>query len=392
MASCASILKAMRNYQILDRFLPPDARIDALERMRWRIVVGFLLLNAMFLFLLNLIVALRAALAGQGFNRIHVILIPQFFAYLISLVFYRRMKRPQVAAHLIVGMNYLLISLLALITGSEASRVFLQLLYVIAILPFLLIGVRAGIAWGLLGGLTYASIDGLRMIGALPEGQISAESFMQLNPLFLFAVYPTLFATGLIYESLNRRQARQLIMDRNRFMDQANRDHLTGLANRLQLEIYFPMAVDQAAEDGEMLAVLYIDLNDFKPINDTFGHTIGDLVLQNIAARMRETVRDSDLAVRLGGDEFAVIYRHLRSPEGAVEAARNLLARISGSMIIQEREMRVGASAGIVVYPHHSDDAENLIDLADACMYQAKTRNISLYVFPGEREEMYPAT
>jgi hypothetical protein len=190
------------------------------------------------------------------------------------LIVHRRMKRPQIAAHLIVGMNYTLISVLALITGPEASRILLQLLYVIAILPFLLIGVRAGIAWGLLGGLTYAAVDRLRMIGVLSEGFISGQAFMQINPLFLFAVYPTLFATGLIYESMNRRHAHQLIMDRNRFMDQANRDHLTGLANRLQLEMYFPMAIDQAADDEEMLAVLYIDLDDFKPINDTLPEVV----------------------------------------------------------------------------------------------------------------------
>jgi predicted signal transduction protein with EAL and GGDEF domain len=178
------------------------------------------------------------------------------------LIVHRRMKRPQIAAHLIVGMNYTLISVLALITGPEASRILLQLLYVIAILPFLLFGVRAGIAWALLGGLTYAAVDGLRMIGVLSEGFISGQAFMQINPLFLFA-------TGLIYESMNRRHAHQLIMDRNRFMDQANRDHLKGLANRLQLEMYFPMAIDQAADDEEMLAVFYIDLDDFKPINDT---------------------------------------------------------------------------------------------------------------------------
>jgi predicted signal transduction protein with EAL and GGDEF domain len=177
------------------------------------------------------------------------------------------MKRPQIAAHLIVGMNYTLISVLALITGPEASRILLQLLYVIAILPFLLIGVRAGIAWALLGGLTYAAVDGLRMIGVLSEGFISGQAFMQINPLFLFA-------TGLIYESMNRRHAHQLIMDRNRFMDQANRDHLKGLANRLQLEMYFPMAIDQAADDEEMLAVLYIDLDDFKPINDTLPEVV----------------------------------------------------------------------------------------------------------------------
>jgi predicted signal transduction protein with EAL and GGDEF domain len=183
------------------------------------------------------------------------------------LIVHRRMKRPQIAAHLIVGMNYTLISVLALITGPEASRILLQLLYVIAILPFLLIGVRAGIAWGLLGGLTYAAVDRLRMIGVLSEGFISGQAFMQINPLFLFA-------TGLIYESMNRRHAHQLIMDRNRFMDQANRDHLKGLANRLQLEMYFPMAIDQAADDEEMLAVLYIDLDDFKPINDTLPEVV----------------------------------------------------------------------------------------------------------------------
>jgi predicted signal transduction protein with EAL and GGDEF domain len=183
------------------------------------------------------------------------------------LIVHRRMKRPQIAAHLIVGMNYTLISVLALITGPEASRILLQLLYVIAILPFLLIGVRAGIAWALLGGLTYAAVDGLRMIGVLSEGFISGQAFMQINPLFLFA-------TGLIYERMNRLHAHQLIMDRNRFMDQANRDHLKGLANRLQLEMYFPMAIDQAADDEEMLAVLYIDLDDFKPINDTLPEVV----------------------------------------------------------------------------------------------------------------------
>ncbi len=147
---------------------------------------------------------------------------------------------------------------------------------------------------------------------------------------------------------------------------QANHDELTGLANRAVFTSRLEdMYDDDTSEDG---CVLYVDLDDFKPVNDTFGHVTGDELLVEVASRISKVVRDDDVPARLGGDEFAVV---LPKAAGAESLARRLIATLNEPFIIDSNEIRIGASIG-VAHRSRATSAAELVQQADTALYAAK--------------------
>lgn len=156
-------------------------------------------------------------------------------------------------------------------------------------------------------------------------------------------------------------------------MNMANADTLTALPNRNWLVNYLPLAVERASNIRGNLAVLFIDLDDFKNVNDTLGHAAGDELLKSAAVRVRALVRDSDHVVRLGGDEFTVVIEDVVQDEDVAKVAHHIvksleepftLGRLSGN--------RIRASIGVSVYPRDGSDGETLLKHADVAMYAAK--------------------
>lgn len=154
----------------------------------------------------------------------------------------------------------------------------------------------------------------------------------------------------------------------------ATHDPLTGLANRALFRDRLTQAVAFARREKRTAAVMLLDLDRFKPINDTLGHATGDVVLQEVAKRLRGCLRDSDSAARLGGDEFAVLLSTVSGSQGAVVVAQRMLQAIAQPFIFGARECAVTASIGISLYPTHAENAEALLSNADSAMYRAKKR------------------
>ena len=153
----------------------------------------------------------------------------------------------------------------------------------------------------------------------------------------------------------------------------ARLDHLTGLANRKALEEAVAAALDAASKPtGERVAVLVLDLDGFKQVNDTLGHDKGDLVLQEIARRLQANVFEYDTAARVGGDEFAVILRRLREVDDVTTVAHRLRDALIRPIEIDGKPRFIGASIGAAVYRDHGRSPAELLRNADAAMYQAK--------------------
>ncbi|GBC62363.1 hypothetical protein DENIS_3335 [Desulfonema ishimotonii] len=153
----------------------------------------------------------------------------------------------------------------------------------------------------------------------------------------------------------------------------ATTDALTGLSNRAKLEQSIEQMIAQAGRSGKRLGILFIDLDGFKAVNDTYGHQAGDEVLLQVAARLRARVRASDLVARLGGDEFAVLLRDVRGPEDVTKIGQELLAAVSDEDIFCGHiRCRIGASIGGSLYPDHGTQSAELIHQADAAMYAVK--------------------
>ncbi|HJW57314.1 MAG TPA: EAL domain-containing protein [Burkholderiaceae bacterium] len=152
----------------------------------------------------------------------------------------------------------------------------------------------------------------------------------------------------------------------------AQHDSLTGLANRLLLNDRLEQAILAAHREGRQLGLLFFDLDHFKTINDSLGHTTGDAVLVQVAQRTAALLRGSDTVARLGGDEFVVLLRDIDSAEHVAQVAQKIMESIAASIALKEHTLDVTCSIGIALFPADGKDAETLIKNADTAMYHAK--------------------
>ncbi|MGL3340910.1 diguanylate cyclase domain-containing protein [Pseudomonas aeruginosa] len=168
------------------------------------------------------------------------------------------------------------------------------------------------------------------------------------------------------------RDVSDQIAYQQQLLEMAYRDPLTGLGNRKAFEEQLGQALLRAASGGSELALLYLDLDRFKEVNDRFGHDIGDALLRTVAERVRSTLRQPDKAYRLGGDEFAVLLEDSQENNPQRLAERLLAALVQPIALNGERIDFVTPSIGIALYPRHAGDAEGLVRAADSAMYEAK--------------------
>lgn len=153
---------------------------------------------------------------------------------------------------------------------------------------------------------------------------------------------------------------------------QAYHDALTGLPNRLMLRERLQHAIARAKRQKGWLAVLFIDLDRFKAVNDSLGHRIGDGLLQSVATRLRESLRESDTVAREAGDEFLVLLEDVKAVEQVGKVASKLLEQLNRTHIVDGHELHCGASIGVSIYPEDGTDEDQLINHADAAMFDSK--------------------
>ena len=161
----------------------------------------------------------------------------------------------------------------------------------------------------------------------------------------------------------------------------AQYDALTGLANRTLFKELLSQALARAERAGKHVALMFLDLDRFKIINDSLGHDAGDQVLKIVAERLRSRMRKSDTVARLGGDEFTVILEAIGTVQDATHVAQELLQIVGQSIMVQDQEVFVTPSIGIAIYPQYGKDPETLIKNADMAMYRAKRQGRNTYRF-----------
>jgi diguanylate cyclase (GGDEF)-like protein len=159
----------------------------------------------------------------------------------------------------------------------------------------------------------------------------------------------------------------------------AQHDFLTDLPNRMLFSDRVANAIALARRHGKRCAVLFLDLDRFKHINDSLGHAIGDKLLQSVAQRLLVCVRGSDTVSRQGGDEFVVLLSEIEHAEDAALSAEKMLLALAAPHSIAQKELRITASIGISTYPDDGRDAQTLIRCADAAMYHAKDKGRNNY-------------
>lgn len=161
----------------------------------------------------------------------------------------------------------------------------------------------------------------------------------------------------------------------------ATHDHLTGLPNRALFSQLLNHSIETTRRYGSGFAVLFLDLDGFKAVNDNLGHNAGDRLLVEVAMRLKQCIRDSDIVARLGGDEFVILAQGAREGINVERVADNILAVVSEPFLIQSRDCRISASIGICICPEHGKDEDTILNNADSAMYLAKQEGKNNYRF-----------
>lgn len=169
-----------------------------------------------------------------------------------------------------------------------------------------------------------------------------------------------------------RQRTEELEKLAEEFRHRAFHDSLTGLPNRALLNEYFATAVSHALRYRSRFALMLLDLDKFKELNDSLGHQAGDQLLRDVATRLRNAVREEDMVVRLGGDEFVILAEDIREPSMSEVIADNIVHELAREFQIEGRHWRVTVSIGISLYPDHGQDLSELKQNADVAMYAAK--------------------
>jgi diguanylate cyclase (GGDEF)-like protein len=165
----------------------------------------------------------------------------------------------------------------------------------------------------------------------------------------------------------------------------ASHDHLTGLPNRAALQTLLENALARAARKDSMVAVLFLDLDDFKAVNDSAGHAAGDALLKSVAARLGHALRASDTVSRQGGDEFVIVLDEIASLEGVSRVVEKILGALSAPVVLGHGEVAISCSIGVSLFPQDGSDADTLLKKADVAMYQAKAAGRNTYALFDER-------
>jgi diguanylate cyclase (GGDEF)-like protein len=194
----------------------------------------------------------------------------------------------------------------------------------------------------------------------------------------------TLISSGILLWFVSRNRKREQLLNELTHSASAlnliaHNDDLTGLANRRLLEERMQQAIRSAHDMQEIVAVLFLDLDFFKVINDTHGHLIGDMLLKNVAERLTMLQRAEDTIARIGGDEFVVLLPKLKNLQQAENITKKIITELDRPFEIEGHRLQIGVSVGISVYPTHDEQPKKLIKCADDAMYVAKRQGRNRY-------------
>ena len=251
----------------------------------------------------------------------------------------------------------------------------------------------AGI-WISIGAIIVATI----MTSYLQANEISLESVIEAQKnnasLWLLNTMPFVFGFwGQYVSSMMAFEASAMVVDQTNdlraqaaaFEKQAMRgttyDTLTGLPNRILLIDRLEQAINTASLERSKIAILVVDIDRFKDINDTFGHSTGDRVIRQIAQRLRKIIPEPNTVARLGGDEFGIILKKFGTKEDAAEIVQTIKEALQVPLKLEGVRLDIDASIGITLYPEHGKDAQILLQRADVAMYQAKQKHCGFIVY-----------
>lgn len=242
-----------------------------------------------------------------------------------------------------------------------------------SLLAFLFCGLRSGLFWSLAFTTTYLVFAYLSSIDYPFPNVIEPSDIVVDHTLNWLIAFIAITYVVAIYESMHKGLTDERDRSHNKYLYMATHDSLTDLPNRVLFYEYLDQSIKTTLRNSGGFAVIYIDLNDFKPVNDTYGHEIGDQVLVEMGRRMREVCRDVDIVARLGGDEFAIVLDQVTSTAYCQRVMSQLPDILPRPIESSRGTIVVGVSTGISIYPEDGNSADTIMEAADRRMYEMKS-------------------
>lgn len=200
-----------------------------------------------------------------------------------------------------------------------------------------------------------------------------------LVPTALTLIFSAMLLWSIRKNKLREQHYEELINSTSELTEMAHNDPLTGLPNRRLLEDRIAQALKAAERSKHTVAVLFLDLDHFKTVNDTHGHPIGDQLLELVGARLTLLLRKEDTVARVGGDEFVILLTDLPNETHAITTAEKVIFALINPFEIAGQSLKIGVSVGVALYPEHDANEKNLIKMADSAMYTAKRQGRNCY-------------
>jgi diguanylate cyclase (GGDEF)-like protein len=396
----------------LARFIPRELVEDQLRsRARAYLLVRFTVVAAFFTLLFAPYFAFYLKLPYTGLlNLLYGI------SLALTTVILKRTRSLRIAANWTLASALLVLLIQSWKLGGVSSLAY-PWLASLPVAAMLLRGVKGGTAWTAIAVLGIVGIGLAELVGWLPSGPALGATAQTATTVTIASLALALGALAWLAESRADELMEDLQQQKEIFERRAVRDWLTGLANRSLLTECLVQSWERARRHGPRGALFFIDLNDFKLVNDRHGHAAGDQVLREVALRLQDTIRASDLVGRIGGDEFALIVEGAESQNDVAVLAEKIAQAIEAPIDVEGAIVHVGASIGVAFFPdrechfgeritlpsipanldttHGEVDHESvrrLLEKADAAMYTAKRKALRFWIHEHEADETLPRT
>ncbi len=339
---------------------------------------------------LTLLVPFAIELTPEGRFSADVLFVTSGIGVLLSMLILRYLESRVMALNVLLTIFTAAFSAACFIFGGTSSPTY-PLLLLVPVMAGIAGSVAVAIGWGLTVLVFWLLILAAERSGFEFLQIIKPENHSMAMTLAYTAMAIAVVSVILIYAEMNKALRRSLLQSNSELAHLSSHDQLTGLPNRRFYDERVAVALQRSAERGGMMGLMFIDLNEFKKINDTYGHGAGDKLLITVAQRLQTSLRETDLVARLGGDEFAAVLEDIRSPEEVTRIAHKLSQAIEQPLSIRQNELHFSASIGVAIFPIDGRQKLELEEQADKAMYYAKKRGLSVALSSLEASnEPYP--
>ena len=364
----------------LDYFALPPFAGDSLQLSRARALVGTNLFMALLMAIGVLFIHTADSLGDMGNLFIWGLIVPGFIINALVPFILRKTGWLTLCQHVTLIISFAAIVIGICTSGGPVLASNNQLMVMQAALSLFLLGIRGGLIWSAIVLATQTLLYYL-FVSGVDFPNIQPPEVATAGAIFNWALAFCAIVSLILLIELSRDQLefqRHNEQEKLRYM--ATHDGLTKLANRSLFEDRLKTAIEQSERNNSKVLLLYLDLDKFKPINDEWGHDVGDRVLKIVASRLKATTRDCDTVARLGGDEFAVVLPNLVTDVSINKLTESIYDRITQPINLHGRYFNIGCSIGICSYPESATNSEQLWQQADAAMYIAKKKSARWHI------------